>query len=98
MNDPGSRYHGQPTAEYTPAGGRRRTIRYLLRRFLPKPDALTTIAEHAVTEGDRLDAVSARYLGDPLAWWRIADANLDMQPERLTDEAGRRVRIGMEKP
>jgi hypothetical protein len=53
------------------------------------------LAEHVVTDGDRLDNVTARYLGDPELFWRVADANLAMQPEELTgpDRRGRRMRI-----
>ncbi|MCI0435107.1 MAG: LysM domain-containing protein [Gemmatimonadetes bacterium] len=99
MIDPGSRYHGIPTAEHTSrtAAGER-TIRYLQRRFLPHPGHLITMLEHRVSHGDRLDNLSARYLGDALGWWRMADANLEMQPEVLTDEAGRRIRIATPKP
>jgi hypothetical protein len=99
MADPGSRYSTTETAELTVLTmGRTRRLRYLRRRFLPRVDRLLTIVEHHVGEGDRLDNLSARYLGDPLAWWRIADANLDLEPETLTDEAGRRIRVAVPQP
>jgi len=99
MNDPGSRYNAIATAEHTRAGDKAgQPVRYLLRRFLPRPDDMITMVEHRVSHGDRLDNLSARYLGDALAWWRIADANYEMQPEVLTDEAGRRIRIAVPKP
>jgi hypothetical protein len=66
---------------------------YLRRRFLPPPDRFALIREHTVQEGDRLDNVTAQYLGDPLQFWRIADANNAMQPEALTAVPGRKVRI-----
>jgi hypothetical protein len=31
--------------------------------------------EHRVEEGERIDRLAHRYYRDPLAWWRIADAN-----------------------
>jgi hypothetical protein len=46
-----------------------------------------------VTQGDRLDNVTARYLGDPEAFWRICDANNAMRPNELTETIGRRLRI-----
>ncbi len=36
---------------------------------------------HAVQQGDRIDVIAARYLGDPLLYWRIADANLAVRPD-----------------
>ncbi|MGH7467341.1 MAG: LysM domain-containing protein [Longimicrobiales bacterium] len=97
MTDPSSRYHGIPEAELQGpdgAGGTRR-VRYQRRRFLPAPEQLVTLVEHRVAQGDRLDNLSARYLGDPLAYWRIADANLELQPEALAEQAGRRIRIAL---
>lgn len=46
-----------------------------------------------MNEGERLDQVAAKYLGDPEAFWRIADANGAMRPQALTETAGRRLRI-----
>lgn len=37
---------------------------YLQRRFLPSQEP-TVLTKHTVTEGDRLDNITARYLGDP---------------------------------
>lgn len=68
-------------------------VRYLRRRFVPPPGRFTVIQEHAVVEGDRLDNVTARYLGDPEQFWRICDANAAMRPDALTERVGRRLRI-----
>ena len=46
-----------------------------------------------LVQGDRLDNITARYLGDPLQFWRVCDANRAMRPEALTEEPGRRLRI-----
>lgn len=87
---PTSRYYSTETATYeTPDG---RLIRYLRRRFLPSLDRFTLIQEYLVTEGDRLDNITARYLGDPEAFWRVCDANPIQRPEEL-EEIGRRIRI-----
>jgi hypothetical protein len=88
---PGSRYYGVPIAQTTLADDR--TVRYLRRRFLPDPGALVTMVEHRVVDGDRLDNLAARYIGDPLAAWRIADANGVMRMESVVEETGRRIRI-----
>ena len=44
-------------------------------------------------QGDRLDNVTAKYLGDPEQFWRLCDANGAMRPEELTETIGNRVRI-----
>lgn len=86
-----SRYHDIPSAVHTTPGGRE--IPYLTRRFLPPHQDLVDIAEHVVSEGDRPDLVANTHLGDPEAWWRIADANPVLDPRELTDTPGRRLRI-----
>jgi hypothetical protein len=48
---------------------------------------------HTVTEGERLDNITARYLGDPEQFWRVCDANNAMRPEELTETIGRKLRI-----
>lgn len=88
---PTSRYHGIETATLDAAGGT--TVVYIRRRFLPSPNDLSLLQEHVVSEGDRIDNIAARYLGDPLQFWRICDANLAMNPDELTEVLGRRLRI-----
>ena len=61
-----------------------RDVRYLRRRELPDPRDVRPLAVHAVAQGDRLDLLGARYLGDPLAAWQIADANAALDPDELT--------------
>ena len=86
-----SRYYGIEIAKYESADGRE--IVYLRRRFVPAAVNAPVIAEHTVTQGERLDNITARYLGDPEQFWRVCDANNAMQPEELTDEIARRLRI-----
>ncbi|HEY0183328.1 MAG TPA: tail protein X [Rhodopila sp.] len=85
-----SRYYGLPVLEYrTPDG---RVLRYVRRRFIPQPSAFPTLVSHNVQQGDRIDTIAARYLGDPLLYWRIVDANLGVRPgETLVD--GQSIRI-----
>ena len=88
---PTSRYFGLETATFT--GPDDETVSYLRRRFVPDPSRFATLAEHVVSDGERLDTIAARHMGDPEAFWRIADANGAMHPEALTDPPGRRLRI-----
>ena len=83
--------HDAKHLEVTLADGR--VVRYLRRRFLPDPATLVTIAEHRVGDGDRTDNLAAKYLGDPLQSWRMADANLTLRLEALVEEIGRRLRF-----
>lgn len=70
-----------------------KTIIYLRRRFVPAPEGFQLLQEHTVTQGERLDNITARYLGDPEQFWRIADANRAMRPDALTEQPGRKLRI-----
>jgi hypothetical protein len=86
-----SRYSGIDTAKLETAAGK--TIIYLRRRFVPSPERFALLQEHTVTEGDRLDNITAHYLGDPEQFWRVADANNSMNPSELTQPIGRKLRI-----
>lgn len=68
---------------------------YLERRFVPQPERLAAIQLHTVVEGDRLDILAARYIGDPEQFWRICDANRALRPDALTETIGRQLRITM---
>lgn len=87
-----SRYHDLEIATLKTADGRE--LAYVRRRFLPRASA-TLLTEHTVTQDERLDNITARYLGDPEQFWRVADANDAMQPEALTapERIGQRLRI-----
>jgi hypothetical protein len=66
---------------------------YVLRRFIPPPIRLAVAARHVVVAQDRPDSLAATHLGDPLLYWRIADANAVIDPNELTDTLGARVAI-----
>ncbi len=88
---PTSRYYGLETTKLeTPEG---KTIVYLKRRFVPSPERFALLQEHLVTQGERLDNITAQYLGDPEQFWRVCDGNGAMRPEELTEVPGRRLRI-----
>jgi hypothetical protein len=90
MFPPTSRYNEVEIVKLSLGGGRE--LVYLRRRFLPDAAASIILAEHSVTEGDRLDNVTALYLGDPEQFWRVCDANNAMRPDDLM-EIGRRLLI-----
>ena len=85
---PDSRYYGSSTLTYTAPDGQ--TITYLARRIVPSPGppVYTTIALHTVNQGDRLDLLAATYLGDPLLFWLICDANGAIRPSSLVETTG----------
>jgi hypothetical protein len=91
MFEPTSRYYEIENATLTTRDGR--TVTYKRRRSLPQGSSLPAFSEVSVREGDRLDLLSARELGDPELFWRICDANDAMDPLDLTAEPGSKVRI-----
>ena len=93
---PTSRYHGIATATAVNPDGT--TDIYLRRRFLPPLPQTRTLRQHVVTQGERLDHIAFRHLGDPEQFWRIADVNTEMDADRLTTPAGRRVDIPLDGP
>ena len=86
-----SRYFGLDTETLTRSDGT--IVIYLKRRFVPSPDLFQLLQEHTVTQGERLDNIAAKFLGDPELFWRIADANGAMRPEDLVQTVGRILRI-----
>ena len=91
MFEPSSRYYSIETDRWTTVDGEQ--IVYKRRRFLPQGESLPLLMEVWVTQGERLDHITARTLGDPEAFWRIADANNAMNPDDLTAEPGRALRV-----
>lgn len=83
-----SRYYGSKTLSYTAPNGQ--TITYLARRFVPQPGApnFATVAQHTVRQRDRLDLLAAKYLGDPLVFWLLCDANGAIRPNQLVETPG----------
>ena len=87
MFDPDSRYAGLETATHVAPDGRE--IVYCTRRFLPRASELTPVARTVVSEGERLDQIAARSLGDPLQYALVCDANEAMNPTELVAAPGR---------
>jgi hypothetical protein len=87
---PTSRYYGLATLIKEAVDGKKTA--YLQRRFVPPPETFELLQEHVVTQGERLDTITAHYLGDPELFWRLCDANRALHPREL-EELGRRLRI-----
>jgi hypothetical protein len=81
MFDTTSRYYAQPVLQYARSDGR--MLSYAQPRILPQAESFTVLGTAAVMEGERLDLFAARTLGDPLLFWRIADANDALDPQEL---------------
>jgi hypothetical protein len=68
-------------------------VAYVLRRFIPQQRDIATALEHIVHSGERPDLLAAQLFGDAELYWRIADANLVIDPFELTDTLGQRIAI-----
>jgi hypothetical protein len=90
--DEASRYRGVGIA-LLPQGPGQPPLPYVKRRFIAQPTRIALAAEATVHAGERPDTLAARTLGDPLLYWRIADANAVASADELTAEPGARVRI-----
>jgi hypothetical protein len=91
MFDPTSRYFSIETVSRTQPDGR--VVAYKRRRFLPRGEALPLLAELRVGQGERLDVLTARALGDPEQYWRVCDANNAMYPPDLVAAPQQRLRV-----
>jgi hypothetical protein len=96
MFDASSRYAPVETAILRDADGR--ALAYKRRRFLPRGATLALLVEVQVSQGDRLDLITARTLGDPEAFWRVCDANDTLDPAEVTSVAGRLIRVPFPQP
>jgi len=73
-------YHTETNTSVEPDGTK---VSYLRRRFLPPLDRFSLLQLYQVTEGDRLDNITGRFLGDPEQFWRLCDANPVCVPSQL---------------
>lgn len=93
MFDFTSRYYKLPIATHETIDGKQ--ISYKKRRFLPQGEKLPLLQEVTLTQDERLDVITARSLGNPEFFWRLADANNTMNPTELTEEIGQVLRVPM---
>ncbi|MBL4789033.1 MAG: hypothetical protein JKY60_08260 [Kordiimonadaceae bacterium] len=82
-----SRYSDSKILTYNEKKGVK--IQYLSRRFIPADSTQTALKVQEVQTGDRPDLLAYRAYGDSLAYYRIADYNLAMNPFTLTTLPGR---------
>jgi len=88
---PNSRYAGIQTATLEGADGS--VTVYLRRRFVPSPERFALLTTYTVSQGDRIDNLAAKLIGDPELFWQLDDANGAMQSDDLTGTPGRRIRV-----
>ena len=74
----GSRYENARTVTATKLDG---TMVAVTR--IPLPGSPPLIGFHRRQEGNRLDLIAARYLGDATAFWQLCDANGSVVPDAL---------------
>jgi nucleoid-associated protein YgaU len=74
-----SRYAAVPTVEAPASGGR--IVTPLTLRVLPPTDG----DPYVVLENDRLDLIADRSYGDGTRFWRIADANSELDAQQLIE-------------
>ena len=95
MYDFTSRYARLEIITLTSSSGA--AVAYSRRRFLPPVESLPLLAELPLQPRERLDLFAFRTLGDPLQFWRIADANHVLNPFDL-EEDGRILRVPVPQP
>ena len=78
MFDRNSRYANQPTYRTRTPDGRE-----VAAISIPLPRTEAPAGLHRKVEGDRLDLLAARYLNDPMAFWRLCDLNGNEVPAAL---------------
>ncbi|MEU9509103.1 hypothetical protein AB0D32_22815 [Micromonospora sp. NPDC048170] len=90
---PQSRYAGVgTTVTVDPDTGQEMV--HLRRRFVPPAERLATAGWEQVADGDRVDLLAARTVGDPTAFWQLCDANGAFDPAEL-EQPGRVVRVAL---
>ena len=88
---PSSRYYGAGVEELTLPDGP--PVRYLVRRIIPQSSVYSSTVSYVIAEGDRLDNLAQRFLGDPALYWMICDANGTVDPDSLTAQVGTTILI-----
>ena len=83
-----SRYASVADATFQDASGR--AVKYKVLRITPDT---TSLQNHTVAQGDRLDLIAFQQYGDAEQFWRICDGNDALRPDDLTLQAGARIRI-----
>ena len=82
-----SRYYGLPSVAAKDRSGRDVTA-VKLRRLPATPGD-----DYAVTSSDRVDIIADARYSDATRYWRIADANSELEAEELTQQVGRVIEV-----
>ena len=82
-----SRYYGLPTVTARDRGGDQ-VVAVKLRRLPEVPGDPFTVQGH-----DRLDVICELQYGDATRYWRIADANTELEAGELVHAAGRIIAV-----
>lgn len=82
-----SRYNSTPTVIARDGSGR--DVQAVTLRRLPVTDGEST----QVHDHDQLDVMSQRRYRDGTQFWHIADANSDLEANRLVAVSGRRINV-----
>ena len=88
---PASRYYGLTNRERTNAAGLTET--FVARRIIPAMSRYRALDRHRTDGDERIENLSADYLGDPELYWRISDANGDQDPGLSAQPIGRLITI-----
>jgi len=89
--NPSSRYYGATVEFYTRPDGVQ--VAYLQRRIIPQPGIYTALKSYAIVDGDRIDNLAYKNLGDPLLYWMICDANVATDPDEIASVPGVTIQI-----
>jgi hypothetical protein len=89
--NPSSRYYGTGVEQITLPNGA--TVSYLSRRIIPPMSIYKQTQNYTVAAGDRTDLLAARFLGDPILFWMLADANGVEDSNDLTATPGKVILI-----
>lgn len=82
-----SRYYRQKSVDTAAKEGR--TVKAVTLRRLPPVSGKTT----EVKGNDRLDIMAQRLYKNPTMFWRIADANTELQANELVKKSGRSIKV-----
>jgi nucleoid-associated protein YgaU len=88
---PSSRYYGATVEYFTRPDGVQ--VAYLQRRIIPQPGIYTSTQSYVIVDGDRVDNLASKYLGDPLLYWTLCDANGASDPDELTAQVGSTIQM-----
>ncbi len=83
-----SRYF--PLRELTHRAPDGREIIYKERRMIPPTPSSRDVT---LPQSGRLDLLAQRILKDPLKFWRLCDANEELNPFELESRSGRSVKV-----